>query len=182
MKVTKTAFEGLWILEPKVFNDARGYFYESYSKRTCHEIGLDVEFVQSNQSLSKKNVIRGLHFQNAPHTQVRLIRVLQGRILDVVLDLRRDQGTFGKIFSIELAAEEKKQLFIPKGFAHGFSVLSDKAEFLYSCDAYYYPASEGGIHYNDPALGINWKLDSDQAIVSEKDLSLPLFSATSFVF
>ena len=182
MKVTKTPFKGLLILEPKVFSDSRGYFYESYSKRTCQEIGLDAEFVQSNQSQSKKGVIRGLHYQNAPHAQARLIRVLQGRILDVVVDLRKDQNTFGKVFSIELFAEEKKQLFIPKGFAHGFSVLSDTAEFLYSCDAYYYPAFEGGIRYDDPALDINWKVDNDHAIVSEKDLSLPHFSAASYIF
>lgn len=182
MNVTKTPFKGLLILEPKVFSDSRGYFYESYSKRTCQEFGLDAEFVQSNQSQSKKGVIRGLHYQNAPHTQARLIRVLQGRIQDVVVDLRRDQDTFGKYFSFELSANEKKQLFIPKGFAHGFSVLSDSAEFLYSCDAYYYPASEGGIHYNDPALGIDWKVNPSEAIVSGKDSLLPLFSAASFNF
>lgn len=182
MKVTKTAFEGLLILEPKVMTDSRGYFYESYNKRAFRQVGVEADFVQENQSKSIRNVIRGLHFQNAPKAQSKLVRVLNGRILDVVVDLRRVQSTFGRIFSIELSSSESNQLFVPKGFAHGFSVLSDIAEILYFCDEYYAPECESGILYNDGLLDIDWGVPPADAIVSSKDLALPKFSPSSFAF
>lgn len=181
MKVTKTEFEGLWILEPKVFEDSRGYFFESFNERTFQESGIPFDSVQENQSYSKKNVIRGLHYQKAPGAQTKLIRVLHGIILDVVVDLRKRQPTYGKKYSIELSAQAKKQLLVPKGFAHGFSVLSDFAEVNYLCDAPYDPGLEAGILYSDPALGIDWRT-GNSAIVSSKDLSLPLLSDASFEF
>lgn len=176
MKVEKTSFEGLFVLSPAVFNDTRGYFFESYNSKTFTEHGLQHNWVQDNQSHSKHGVIRGLHFQKAPHAQTKLVRVLQGEILDVVVDMRKDQATYGKTFSIILSSANKQQLLVPKGFAHGFSVLSDTADVLYKCDALYNKQSESGILYNDPALAIDWKLAPDQISVSEKDLILPLLS------
>lgn len=173
MKAVKTEFEGLWIIEPVVFGDSRGYFFESYSKKAFEAAGIHKTFVQDNQSRSRKNVVRGLHFQIPPVDQAKLVRTLQGRILDVVVDLRKSQSTFGKTFTIELSSENQRQLLIPKGFAHGFSVLSDQAEILYKCDAYYSPAHERGIYFADASLNIDWGLEAGIPIVSEKDKALP---------
>jgi dTDP-4-dehydrorhamnose 3,5-epimerase len=166
---------GLVIVESAVFEDSRGYFFESYNQALFEQNGIVCEFVQDNQSQSSYGVIRGLHFQMNPFAQSKLIRVLAGKILDVAVDIRKGSPTFGKTFSLELSAENKKQLFIPQGFAHGFSVLSETAAVLYKCDAFYNKQSEGGIRYNDPELNIDWKIETDKASVSEKDIVLPLF-------
>lgn len=184
MPFIETGVPGLLIFEPKVFGDSRGYFFESYSERNFTERGIDIKFVQDNESSSTYGVIRGLHYQLMPHTQVKLIRVINGGILDVVVDMRKGSPAWGKTFSIELTGENKKQLFIPAGFAHGFSVLTEKAMVSYKCDKFYNKESEGGIRYNDPALNIDWKIPADKAIVSDKDKILPLFadSTASFHF
>ena len=175
MNIIKTDFPGLMVIEPNVFGDARGYFFESYNEKALAEGGIHTVFKQDNQSFSKYGVIRGLHFQLNPNAQTKLVRVLEGVIYDVALDLRKGSPTFGKWFGIELSAENKKQLYIPKGFAHGFSVLSEQAAILYKCDNFYNPSSEGGVLYNDPALGIDWKVDDKKATVSNKDKILPTF-------
>lgn len=182
MKVKETEFKGLYILEPVVYQDNRGYFMESFNTKILTDAGLAANFVQDNQSRSSGGVLRGLHYQNAPHSQTKLIRVLSGVILDVVVDIRKDQPTFGKHFSIELSAENKIQLYVPKGFAHGFSVLSDTAEILYKCDDFYHRGSEGGILYNDPALGIDWGLPADGIILSEKDAVNPVLAKATYSF
>ena len=175
MNIITTPIEGLLIIEPRVFNDDRGYFYESYNKKAFQvATGLDIDFVQDNQARSTINVLRGLHFQNPPHAQTKLIRALQGTIWDVVVDIRRDSKTFGQWFGVELSAENKRQFLIPKGFAHGYSVLSETAEVFYKCDDFYSKEDEGGVLYNDPALNIDWKIDIKDAIVSDKDLKQPL--------
>jgi len=166
---------GLIIVEPAVFEDSRGYFFESYNQALFEQNGIVYKFVQDNESQSSYGVIRGLHFQMNPFAQSKLIRVLAGKILDVAVDIRKGSPTFGKTFSIELSEENKKQLFIPQGFAHGFSVLSKTAAVLYKCDQFYNKQSEGGIRYNDPELNIDWKIETDKASVSEKDIVLPLF-------
>ncbi len=176
MPFIQTPLPDLLVFEPKVIEDSRGYFFESFNLKTFRAEGIEVNFVQDNQSLSKHGVIRGLHYQLLPHAQVKLIRVLTGRILDVALDIRKGSPTFGKSFSIELSAENKKQLFIPSGFAHGFSVLSEQAEVLYKCDSFYNKESEAGILYNDPSLKIDWTIPAGEEIVSEKDKGLPLFA------
>jgi dTDP-4-dehydrorhamnose 3,5-epimerase len=176
IKVTKTPFDGLCIIEPAVHGDSRGYFFESYSHRDYVEAGIPMTFVQDNQSRSRQGVVRGLHFQIPPHAQTKLVRTLFGNILDVVVDLRKDEPTYGKSFSLELSADNQKQLLIPQGFAHGFLVLSPWAEILYKCDAYYSPTHDKGIQLNDPALDINWGLSSLPTIVSDKDKALPLLS------
>jgi dTDP-4-dehydrorhamnose 3,5-epimerase len=165
----KTGFPDLLICEPKIFEDNRGYFFESYNQRNFIEAGLHYHWVQDNQSQSSYGVVRGLHFQHPPFAQTKLVRVLNGTILDVVVDIRKGSPSFGKVFSIELSAENKLQLLVPKGFAHGFSVLSPKAEVLYKCDSLFNKASEGSIIWNDPDLAIDWKIPSAEAIVSEKD-------------
>jgi len=175
MNIIKTEFPGLLILEPKVFGDVRGYFFESYNEKVLADAGIKTVFKQDNQSFSKYGVIRGLHFQLNPHSQTKLIRVFEGVIYDVVLDLRKGSPTFGKWFGTELSAENKRQLYIPKGFAHGFSVLSKQMTILYKCDNFYHPQSEGGVLYNDPMLGIDWKIDAGKEIVSDKDKVLPTF-------
>tara|TARA_R110002049_G_scaffold291474_3_gene475422 strand:+ start:247 stop:792 length:546 start_codon:yes stop_codon:yes gene_type:complete len=176
MKVTETKLKGCFILEPTLFNDDRGYFYESFNTKQFNEaIGRVVHFVQDNQSYSTFGVVRALHYQIGKFAQAKLVRVLSGNVLDVAVDLRTNSLTYGQYFAIELSAENKKQLFIPKGFAHGFSVLSDTAEFFYKCDNYYNKEAEGGIIFNDPNLKINWQLSVDQIKVSEKDLELPTF-------
>lgn len=175
MPFTATPLPGVFVFEPAVYPDDRGYFFESYNKRLFEVNHIPEEFVQDNQSFSCYGVIRGLHFQQEPHAQSKLVRVLQGRILDVVLDLRTGSPGFGKTFSIELSAENKKQIFIPKGFAHGFSVLSETTEISYKCDQFYNKQSEGGVRYNDPQLKIDWQVPADQALVSEKDAVLPAF-------
>ena len=176
MPFIQTPLPDLLVFEPKVIEDSRGYFFESFNLKTFRAEGIEVNFVQDNQSLSKHGVIRGLHYQLLPHAQVKLIRVLAGRISDVALDIRKGSPTFGKSFSIELSAENKKQLFIPSGFAHGFSVLSEQAEVLYKCDSFYNKESEAGILYNDPSLKIDWTIPAGEEIVSEKDKGLPLFA------
>lgn len=177
MKVETTGFEGLIVITPSVFSDERGYFFESYNRDTQLKAGLDFQWVQDNQSHSKHGVIRGLHFQKAPFAQTKLVRALQGEILDVVVDLRKGEPTYGKSFSVILTAENKKQLLVPKGFAHGFSVLSDSADVMYKCDALYNKQSESGLIFNDPSLQIDWRLSAAEMIVSEKDLVLPTFDS-----
>jgi dTDP-4-dehydrorhamnose 3,5-epimerase len=173
MAFQSTAIQGLLIFEPKVFEDSRGYFFESYNANLFKEAGLDIQFVQDNQSSSAYGVIRGLHFQQAPYAQAKLVRVLSGRIQDVAVDIREGSPTCGEVFTIELSSDNKKQLFIPAGFAHGFSVLSEKADVLYKCDAFYNRESEAGIRYDDPALKIEWAIPSNAVIVSDKDRELP---------
>jgi dTDP-4-dehydrorhamnose 3,5-epimerase len=175
MKAELTGFEGLQVLTPAVYSDERGFFFESYNAVRFEQAGLKHQWLQDNQSFSRKGVIRGLHFQKPPHEQAKLVRVLSGRILDVVVDLRSGQPTYGKVFAIELTAENKMQLLIPRGFAHGFSVLSETAEVMYKCDGIYNKASELGIKYNDPILKIDWQISESEAIVSEKDQQLPGF-------
>lgn len=169
MKITTTAIEGVVILEPKVFGDERGYFFESFSQREFEEKVCKTTFVQDNESSSRYGVLRGLHFQKPPHAQAKLVRVVKGKVLDIAVDIRKGSPTFGHHVSIELSGENKRQLFIPRGFAHGFAVLSDEVVFQYKCDNYYVPHSEGGILWNDPALGIDWKLPAEDVILSEKD-------------
>jgi dTDP-4-dehydrorhamnose 3,5-epimerase len=173
MEIQETGIEGLLILEPKVFRDSRGYFLESFRKSTLEAAGIRNEFIQDNQSRSGYGVIRGLHFQREPHAQAKLIRVLEGTIYDVAVDIRRDSSTFGEWFGLEISQSNQLQLLIPAGFAHGFSVLSEQATVFYKCDVYYNPESESGIRYNDPSLKINWKVDPSRAIISEKDQGLP---------
>lgn len=175
MNVIKTPIEGLLILEPKVFYDDRGYFYESFSQKVFEAAtGHTIPFIQDNQARSVQNVLRGLHYQNNPTPQTKLIRTLTGTIWDVVVDLRPGSKTFGEWYGVELSAENKRQFLVPRGFAHGYSVLSDVSEILYKCDNYYDKASEGGISYKDPSLNIDWKIDLAEAIVSEKDGLQPL--------
>jgi dTDP-4-dehydrorhamnose 3,5-epimerase len=169
---------GLIIFEPVVYPDDRGFFFETYNQRLFQANGILNEFVQDNQSLSSFGTIRGLHYQREPYGQAKLVRVLQGRILDVVVDLRVGSPGFGKSYSIELTAENKKQIFIPKGFAHGFSVLSEIAEISYKCDSFYNKQSEGGIRYNDQKLNIDWQIPADKTIVSSKDTQLKEFNPT----
>ena len=173
MEIRKTGIAGLMVLEPRVFQDPRGYFFESYHRALLKQNGIDNEFIQDNQSRSTYGVIRGLHFQNAPHAQTKLVRVTEGSIYDVAVDLRRESPTFGQWFGIELSADNFLQLLLPKGLAHGFSVLSDHATLYYKCDDYYHPQSESGIRFDDPDLGIDWKIDPGKAIISEKDRNLP---------
>lgn len=182
MPFSETGFPGLLVFEPKVFGDSRGYFFESYSEKNFTEQNIHTRFVQDNESCSLYGVIRGLHYQLEPYAQTKLIRVTKGSILDVVVDIRIGSPTYGKSFSVELTSDNKKQLFIPTGFAHGFSVLSPKAVVLYKCDKFYNKESEGGILYNDPALKIDWGIPDDQAIVSEKDKVLPLLAACNANF
>jgi len=177
LKITQTNLSGCIILEPNIFNDDRGYFFESFNNQLFNEaVGEEIKFVQDNQSFSKRGALRGLHFQKGKFSQAKLVRVIQGKILDIVVDIRQDSPTFGRHFSIELSEKNKKQLFIPRGLAHGFVVLSKEAQFFYKCDNYYNKESEGGIIYNDPKLLIDWKLDKKDLIISSKDLQLPTFS------
>lgn len=183
MNIKTTPIEGLLIVEPRVFNDDRGYFYESYNQQAFEKAtGIQINFVQDNQARSVKNVLRGLHYQNAPFAQTKFIRVLSGAIWDVVVDLRTGSDTFGQWFGVELSAENKTQFFIPKGFAHGYSVLTETAEVFYKCDEFYSKESEGGVFYNDPLIGIDWKMDLSQAIVSEKDKQQPLLKDAVYHF
>jgi dTDP-4-dehydrorhamnose 3,5-epimerase len=184
MSFQKTDIPGLLVFEPNVFEDSRGYFFESYNEKIFQQEGVNIRWVQDNQSSSLYGVIRGLHYQLHPHAQTKLVRVLHGKILDVAVDIRKSSPAYGKAVSIELSAENKKQLFIPPGLAHGFSVLSEKAEVLYKCDAFYNKEYEAGIRYNDPALYIDWKIPAGKILVSEKDLQLPSLAECSnnFVF
>ena len=179
-----TEFPGLLIYEPRIFNDDRGYFFESYNESTFLADGVAMKFVQDNQARSTYGVIRGLHFQLTPHGQTKLIRSLSGSILDVVVDLRKGSPKYGKVFRIELSADNKKQLLVPKGFAHGYSVLTETAEVLYKCDSFYHKESEGGLLFNDPALAIDWQIPADKVLVAAKDLILPGLSSvvSNFIF
>lgn len=169
MNIIKTDIEGVVIIEPKVFGDSRGYFFESYSQRDFNSLVGEVNFVQDNESKSCYGVIRGLHFQKPPFEQSKLVRVVKGKVLDVAVDIREGSPTFGKHVAVELSEDNHRQLFIPKGFAHGFSVLSEEAVFQYKCDNFYAPEYEGAIAWDDPALGINWRIPVDKVIISEKD-------------
>lgn len=181
MQIEATDFAGLYVITPRVFNDERGNFFESYNDSVFkNKHGMDFTWVQDNQSHSTYGVVRGLHMQKAPHAQTKLIRVLLGEILDVVVDMRKNEKTFGKVFSIVLSAENKKQMFIPKGFVHGFSVLSETADVMYKIDDFYHKESEIGILYNDPSLNIDWKIPVHKQLVSEKDLVLPSFKDASY--
>lgn len=175
MKITQTPIEGLLILEPRVFYDDRGYFFESFNEKVFREeTGHTIPFIQDNQARSSRNVLRGLHFQKAPYAQTKLLRVLEGSIWDVAVDLRKDSKTYGRWYGVELSAENKLQFLVPRGFAHGYAVLSETAEVLYKCDNAYHKMSEGGVRYDDPELNIDWKIDLRNALVSEKDLVQPL--------
>lgn len=178
MPFIHTEFPDLLIFEPVVFGDDRGYFYEAYNQNTFSQEKVHINFVQDNQAKSTFGVIRGLHYQTNPHAQTKLIRVLEGAILDVVVDMRFDSPTWGKAFTIELSALNKKQLLVPKGFAHGYSVLSNTAEVFYKCDDFYYKECEGGIAYNDSDLLIDWKVPVDKRILSSKDLQHPVFKSS----
>ena len=169
MNVIKTTISGLLIIEPRIFKDARGYFFESFSQREFEELVGPVHFVQDNESKSTYGVVRGLHFQKPPYTQAKLVRCTQGRVLDVAVDIRKGSPTFGKSFSAVLSEENHLQLFIPKGFAHGFSVLSQTAVFQYKCDEFYHPEADAGFLYSDPSLAIDWLIPEEDRIVSPKD-------------
>lgn len=170
MNVIKTDIEGVVVIEPQVFGDERGYFFESFNaERFFAETGIDVAFVQDNESRSKRGVLRGLHFQREPYAQAKLVRVVQGRVIDVAVDIRPGSPTLGKYVATELSGENHRQMFIPKGFAHGYVVLEDDTVFQYKCDEYYHPESEAGIAWNDPQIGIEWPLSEDEIILSDKD-------------
>ena len=171
MNIVKTDIPEVVIVEPKVFGDNRGYFFDSFSERDFATAVREVRFVQDNESLSCYGVLRGLHFQKPPHAQSKLVRVVKGRVLDVAVDIRKGSPTFGKHVAVELSEENHRQLFIPRGFAHGFAVLSEEAVFQYKCDDYYAPSSEGAIAWDDPDLGIDWKLPADKVILSPKDMN-----------
>ena len=173
MKITKTALDGVVIIEPQVFEDARGYFFESWNKAKMEEAGLNYDFIQDNQSKSCYGTIRGIHFQKGEFSQAKLVRVLQGTVLDVAVDLRKDSKTFGQHVAVELSAENNRQLMIPRGFGHGFSVLTPTAVFAYKCDNVYNQASKAGISFDDPALEIDWKVKPEEAVLSDKDKILP---------
>lgn len=176
MNIKATTLEGCFIIEPNVLNDERGYFFESFHQKKFHELtGVKTQFVQDNQSLSQRGVLRGLHFQTGEFTQSKLVKVIKGSVLDVAVDLRKDSSTFGKHFSILLSEKNKLQLFIPRGFAHGFVVLENDTIFSYKCDNYYNKSAEGGVMYNDPDLDIDWMLEEDEIILSEKDKRLSYF-------
>lgn len=178
MTVEETYLKGSYIISPKIFEDSRGYFFEGYNEKKFQDItGLKVAFVQDNQSKSSKGVLRGLHFQAGQFAQAKLLQVIKGSVLDVIVDLRKDSKTFGEYFSIVLDDKKKQQIYVPKGFAHGFLVLEDDTIFSYKCDNYYNASSEKGIIYNDEILNINWNLPADQLILSEKDMYLPTFES-----
>lgn len=173
MKVTTTNIEGILILQPQVFGDERGYFFESFSEKEFQKAVGDVRFVQDNESKSKYGVLRGLHYQLPPFTQSKLVRVVKGRVLDIAVDIRKKSSTYGKYVAVELSEDNKRQVFIPRGFAHGFAVLSEEAVFQYKCDCYYAPGQEGAIRYDDPDLNIDWKIPAEDMILSEKDKKHP---------
>lgn len=180
MKVVETGIKGVLILEPHVFGDSRGYFFESFSQKQFDELVGETVFVQDNESKSSYGVVRGLHYQLPPYTQAKLVRVVKGSVWDVAVDLREGSETYGQHIAVELSEENKKQFFIPKGFAHGFAVLSEEAIFQYKCDHYYAPGHEGGIKFDDAALGIDWRIPREKMILSEKDLQLGGFEGVMF--
>lgn len=175
MPFLKTPIADLLVFEPKVWGDERGYFYESYNENTFREAGITNNFVQDNQAKSTFGVLRGLHYQVGPFEQAKLVRVIEGECLDIVVDIRKDSPTYGKWYGIRLSAENKKQLFVPRGFAHGYVVLSETAEFFYKCDNFYSKEHEGAIIFNDPTLNIDWEIDLKKVILSEKDKVNPRF-------
>ncbi len=175
MEVIRTEIEGALIIEPRIFGDSRGYFYESFNaKEFAEKTGLSIDFVQDNESMSHYGVLRGLHFQCPPYAQSKLVRVVKGRVLDVAVDIRKGSPTYGKYVSVELSEDNHRQFFLSRGLAHGFSVLSDQAVFQYKCDNFYAPQSEGAIAWNDPDIGIDWKVPHDKVELSQKDTSHPL--------
>lgn len=176
MEIIKTDIEGLIIIKPQIFKDSRGYFFESFSQREFNEKVTPIQFVQDNESCSSYGVMRGLHFQKPPYSQSKLVRCVKGSVLDVAIDIRKGSPTYGKHVAVELSAENHLQFFIPKGFAHGFAVLSEEAIFQYKCDEFYTPQSEGGIQLMDESLGINWPISADDAILSDKDKKYPKLS------
>ena len=182
MKVIKTAIEDVVIIEPDVFGDARGYFFESYSQKKFNEQVREVKFVQDNESKSKYGVLRGLHFQKGKDAQSKLVRVVKGRVLDVAVDIRKGSSTFGKYVAVELTEDNHRQLFVPRGFAHGFSVLSEEAIFQYKCDNLYAPQAEGAIAWNDPDIGIDWGLPAEDVLLSAKDAAHPLLKDSEYLF
>lgn len=174
MTFTETKLKGCFIIEPKIIRDERGYFMESFNEKTFQNgVGANVHFVQDNQSYSSKGVLRGLHYQTGEHAQAKLVRVIQGQVLDVAVDLRPESETYGEYVSVLLSSENQKQFFVPRGFAHGFLVLSETATFFYKCDNFYNKESEGGLIYNDPSININWNFPSADLLISEKDRILP---------
>lgn len=183
MKIIKTPIEGLLVLEPTVHRDERGYFFESYNKQVFErETGLHINFLQDNQALSIKNVLRGLHYQNNPHAQTKLLRVAEGSIWDVAVDIRKGSKTYKQWYGVELSAENKLQLLVPHGFAHGYAVLTDVAVVMYKCDDVYNKSCEGGVYFADPTIGIDWKIDPAKANISEKDKNQPLLADCNSVF
>lgn len=175
MEIIKTKLDGVVIIEPKIFRDSRGYFFESFSQREFEEKVCKVNFVQDNESMSSYGVMRGLHFQRPPFTQAKLVRCVRGAVLDVAVDIRKDSPTYGQHVAVELTEDNHCQMFIPHGFAHGFSVLSETAVFQYKCDQFYHPESDAGISILDKSLGIDWRIPADKAILSDKDTRHPLF-------
>ena len=182
MNIIKTAIEGVVIIEPKVFNDERGYFFESYNQKDFNSLVKEITFVQDNESCSQYGVIRGLHFQKPPFAQSKLVRVVKGAVLDVAVDIRRGSPTFGQHVAVELTEDNHRQFFIPRGFAHGFSVLTEEVIFQYKCDNFYAPQSEGAIAWNDPMLGIDWRVPADKIILSEKDKHHPPLKDADWLF
>lgn len=177
MNVIKTDIEGPFIIEPRIFGDARGYFFESFNAREfSQQTGLDVAFVQDNESRSSRGVLRGLHFQKPPYAQSKLVRVVEGRVVDVAVDIRKGSPTYGRHVAVELTGDNHRQFFVPKGFAHGFVVLSEVALFQYKCDEFYHPEAEGAIAWNDPTLAIPWPIGADEVLLSERDKHHPLFA------
>ena len=182
MNVIKTPIEGLLVIEPQVFHDARGYFCETYNEQRYREAGITAQFVQDNQSCSSYGVVRGLHFQRPPYTQAKLVSCTVGKVLDVAVDLRHDSPTYGKWYAVELSADNHRQFFIPRGFAHGFSVLSETAVFTYKCDNLYHPEADGGLLLSDPELNIDWQVPAEKRILSEKDQKHPLLKDLPVIF
>ncbi len=182
MKVIRTEIEGLAIIEPRIFKDSRGYFFESFSERDFAEQVAPVKFVQDNESRSCYGVVRGLHFQKPPYAQAKLVRVIKGRVLDVAVDLRHGSPTYGRYCAVELSEDNHRQFFIPRGFAHGFGVLSEEAVFQYKCDNYYVPRSEGAVLWNDPEIGVDWGIPADDVILSGKDAGNPLLKELEKIF
>ncbi len=181
MNIVKTPFDGLLIIYPTIYKDERGYFFESYNEKIFESLGISVNFVQDNESCSKYGVIRGLHYQIGSYAQAKLVRVVKGKVWDVVVDIRKNSQTFGKWYGVELDSETKNMMFIPRGFAHGFSVLSEIAIFTYKCDNFYNKEAERGIIFNDPSLNIDWKIPLGDKIVSQKDINLPSFKNAEYL-
>lgn len=182
MEIIKTEIKDVLIIKPRIFEDARGYFFESFSERDFNTQVRNIHFVQDNESKSSYGVLRGLHFQKPPFAQSKLVRVIKGAVLDVAVDIRKGSPTFGKHVAVELSEDNHLQFFIPRGFAHGFSVLTDEVSFQYKCDNFYAPQSEGAIAWNDPALGIDWRIPSDKVILSEKDKHHPFLEDAEWLF